>query len=131
MKRLLVWNWAARFRRLICVPYFISNFIGLSPYFKFSTNISDLARMEQRDYYDGVDGVTYSCTAVPVLLVFFVINLLWGIKALVDILRRKEYQALMELILIAACWAADFGLCSYLARTAIKTAQPIGTPGFS
>jgi hypothetical protein len=50
------------------------NLVGLFLYCWFIGGIVHLAKMEQRDYYDGVDGITYFCTAIPVLLFCFLLN---------------------------------------------------------
>jgi hypothetical protein len=100
--------------------YILVNLIGLFLYFLFDSNISDLARTEQRDYYDGIDGVTYFSTALPVLVLFILLNMLWGIKALIDIFRRKSYDALVAGMVVTVLWAANFVFCIYLANSAVR-----------
>jgi hypothetical protein len=114
------WNDSAQYLKPVFIAYFISNVIGLFLYFIFCTSISDLAHQEQRNYYDGVDGITYFCTAVPVLGVCFLVNALWGIKALKDITMRNDFHALVAGSFVATLWAAGYGFCSFLARVAIQ-----------
>ncbi|MGD1087530.1 MAG: hypothetical protein ABR955_02240 [Verrucomicrobiota bacterium] len=114
------WKDSSQYIRPVFLIFFISNCIGLFLYFVFDINISDSAHEEQRDYYDGVDGITYFCTAVPVLAVCFLVNVAWGIKALRDIFRRKDYHAFVAGGVVAALWAANFGVCFFLARVAIQ-----------
>jgi hypothetical protein len=46
--------------------------------------------------------------AGPVLLVCFILDTIWGIKALVDIIRRRDYQASLALGAVAFVWVASF-----------------------
>ena len=114
------WKSPAEYIKPAFLIYFSLNLVGLFLYFFFTTNISDLARTEQRDYYDGIDGMTYFCTAVPVLAICFLINLFWVIKALVDIIRWKSFHALFAGASVFILWVADYFFCIYLARVAIQ-----------
>ena len=104
-----IWKDTSQYVRPLFIIFFISNFIGLFLYFVFDTSISDLARAEQRNYYDGSDGITFFCTVVPVLMCCLLVNILWGIKALVDIQRRKNFCAFVAGVIVAVLWAANFG----------------------
>lgn len=110
----------SRYAKLAFVIYFIVNLIGLFCYFVFDTNISTLAHEEQRDYYDGIDGISYFCTAIPVLLSCLMVNACWGIKALIDIIRRKDFRALIAGTLMATIWGANICVCDLIAGEAIK-----------
>jgi hypothetical protein len=108
MKRLLVY-------------YVITNSIGLFLYFIFDSRISNFARLEQRSYFDASDSFTYLSTAFPVLLSCLLINILWGIKASIDIVRHKKYHAAVALIVATALWVTVFGVCRYLENSAIHS----------
>jgi hypothetical protein len=99
--------------------YILANLIGLFLYFIFVDNICNFAKSEGRGFYDFFDSVTYTFTALPVFGFCLLINIFWGIKALINIFRRKAYQAFVVGVVIAALWAANFWFCGYLANSAI------------
>jgi hypothetical protein len=100
--------------------YIIANLTGLFLYFIFVDDICNFAKTEQRGFYDFGDSLQYIFTGLPVLLLCLLINILWGIKALINIFRRRDYHAFVVGVVIAALWAANFWFCSYLANSAIK-----------
>jgi hypothetical protein len=88
--------------------YLLANLGGAFLIFCFSHSIVQLARLEQRDYYDGVDGITFICNAAPVFLFCGFINAFWVIKVFIDIFKRRDFRALIALCIVFAVWAADF-----------------------
>jgi hypothetical protein len=100
--------------------YVLTNLIGIFLYFLFDSNISNFAKWEGRGYYEFGDSIKYIFTAFPVFLLCLLINILWGIKALIDIFRRKNFHAFVAGVVIAALWVANLWVCSYLANAAIK-----------
>jgi hypothetical protein len=110
----------SRFRRPLFIIYFVANVLGLMLYLWYITDITNLAEAEQRDYYDGIDDITYICTAGLVLLLCVSINILWVIKVLIKIFWRKSYHAFALGMVVAAFWTANLGFCGYLARSAIR-----------
>jgi len=88
--------------------YLIANFVGALLMFRFGHSIAQLARQEQRDYYDSVDGVTFCCTAGPVFLFCGFVNALWSIKVLVDAFKRRDFRALIASGIVLAVWVADY-----------------------
>ena len=88
------------------VAYAVLNVIGLFLFFYLVARVSALAKQEERAYYDGVDGVTFTCTAGPVLLAYLLLNLGWGIKAFSDIFRRRDYRASAALVMAVTAWVA-------------------------
>jgi hypothetical protein len=57
---------------------------------------------------------------VPVLALFLLVNILWGVKILKDIFLRKGCYALMAGIIVAILWASNLGFCNFLARAAVQ-----------
>jgi hypothetical protein len=86
----------------------VANLVGMVFILCFCASSANLAKMERRDYYDGIDGVTLFFQVVPVLLLCLLLNLAWGIKALIDFLRRKDFHASYVLIFVAAAWLILF-----------------------
>jgi hypothetical protein len=91
--------------------YSIANAIGAILFFGVVAGICRRAKMEQRDYYDFGDSLTYILHAVPFFLLCLVFNALWGIRGLIDIFRRRRYQASVALGLVVAVWTALFLGC--------------------
>ena len=91
-----------------------ANLVGLLLFLFFTASIVNLAKDEQRDFYDGIDGVTFFCTAVPVLLVCLLLNVCWTIKALIDIFRRHDYQASIALGVVAGGWLVSFLIVKFV-----------------
>jgi hypothetical protein len=86
--------------------YLACNVIGILLFAWFVHRIEALAHAEQRHYRDGVDGITFMTTAVPVFVVCAVVNCAWAMKALVDGARRRGFEALKALIVVACAWTA-------------------------
>jgi hypothetical protein len=70
--------------------YVVLNIAGLGLYLICVQGIVDSG---PPGYWDFFDGVAFAFTALPVLAASCLLNLGWGIKALVDILRRRNYHA--------------------------------------
>jgi hypothetical protein len=90
------------------IIFSVANLIGLLLCVMFVGSIVQLAKMEQRDYYDASDSFTFLGTAGPILVVCFIFDTILGIKALVDIIRRRDYQASLALGAVAVVWVASF-----------------------
>jgi hypothetical protein len=88
--------------------YLIVNFIILFLYCHYVLAISEEAKSEHRNYYDGVNGITYFCTGSPVFLLCLLFNIMWVIKALVDIFRRRDYSAAAVLGVVVVVWAVSY-----------------------
>ncbi len=86
--------------------YLACNFIGILLFAWYVYRIEALAHAEQRHYRDGVDGITFMTTAVPVLLICAVFNLAWAVKALVDFARKRGFEAVKAFIAVVCVWAA-------------------------
>ena len=70
--------------------------------------VTSLISLEQRTAADGVDGISFFALAAPALLVALLVNATWLAKALGDISRHKDYQAIKWLGAGAAVWLAAF-----------------------
>jgi len=92
----------------------VANLVGLLLCALFVSRIVHLAKLEQRDYYGASDSFTFLGTAGPVLLLCLILNASWAIKALVDIFRRRDYQASLALAAVAVVWAASFVIMRFV-----------------
>jgi TRAP-type C4-dicarboxylate transport system permease small subunit len=90
------------------ILFSVANLMGLLLCAFFVSGIVKWARMEERDYHDASDGIAFFATVGPVLFVCFLLNTIWGVKALVDIFRRRDYQASLALGAVASVWIASF-----------------------
>jgi hypothetical protein len=88
--------------------YLGANLLGLFLYWFFIHAICNDAKTEQRDYYDFGDSLNYIGTALPVFALCLVLNIGWGIKALSDILRRRDYHAVLALLVVMAILAVSY-----------------------
>ncbi|HXI68934.1 MAG TPA: hypothetical protein VNN22_01110 [Verrucomicrobiae bacterium] len=94
--------------RTSTILFSTANLVGLLLILLSVASICHLARMEQRDYYDASDSFTFLATAVPISLVCLLLNVGWGIKALVDVRRHQSYQALVALATVLAVWLVSY-----------------------
>lgn len=86
--------------------YLLVNLVGALLIFGFSHSIVQLAKQEERDYYDSVDGITFFCRAFPVFFFCCMINAGWGIKALIEAFKCRDHRALIALGIVLVIWAA-------------------------
>ncbi len=95
------------YRPTLFAFYLFANVAGALLVFSLCHNIAELARQEERGYYDSVDGVTFFCSTVPIFLIFGFVNVLWMIKALIDAFKRRDFRALTAMGIVFTVWAAD------------------------
>ena len=77
----------------LIVVYWGLNLLGWFLCLSFEYSVWRGAKMEGRDYYEFGDNLNADIHFFPVLLVCFLVNIAWGIKAIRDALRRRDYQA--------------------------------------
>src|SRR5882724_201180 len=70
--------------------------------------IVHLTKQAELDSYDGASGITFSFVVLPVFLLCLLFNACWGVKALIDIFHRRDYQASVALGVVAAIWMAFY-----------------------
>jgi hypothetical protein len=78
--------------------------VGLVFCWLFVAAICQQARMEQRDYYDFGDSITFMVTAVPVFLVCLLLDVVWSGMALVAFFRRRDYRPALARLVVAVVW---------------------------
>ncbi len=64
--------------------------------------------MEQRDYYNFGDSITFFLTAVPVFLVCLLLDVIWSGMALFAFIRRRDYQPAVECLVVAVVWVLAY-----------------------
>jgi hypothetical protein len=82
-----------------------ANLVGVLIIFGSVASICQQAKIEQGIYYDAGDSFEFLATAMPILFICLLLDAGWGIKASVDIYRRKDYQASIALAVVASIWA--------------------------
>lgn len=88
------------------LAYVAVNVVGMALFLLFNFSIRGTIKSEGRDYADAGDGIHFTMTAGPVFLACLVYGFIWGIKSLLDIDRRRNFQALIALLSVAAAWIA-------------------------
>ena len=96
--------------------YSVTNLIGLLFFFCFFVSAANFAKIEQRDYYDFGDSLNFILIGLPVLLVCFLVNTCWGIKALIDVFRRRDYRASVAFAVVAAAWAMLYLVAIFMSK---------------
>lgn len=86
--------------------YLAVNLVGILLFAWFVYRIEALAHAEERHSRDGVDGITFFTTAVPVFLVCVVSSCIWVVKVLFDIVKKRGFGSLRALVAVACAWTA-------------------------
>lgn len=89
---------------VLFVFYFLANLAGAILIFYFYHRI---VQMEPGGYDDGISFMTFYWKVFPILQLYFFINALWGIKALIDVFKRRDFRALIAFGIVFAVWAAS------------------------
>ena len=100
-------------RTLMKTPLIVfaaTNALAMLLFYGVVMSIVDQARMEERDYYDASDSITFMARSAPILIVTVLLNFFWGIKALSDIFRRRSYLASLALVAVGAAWTSLYFL---------------------
>jgi hypothetical protein len=78
------------------------NLIGFLLIFDSVACIVHQVALEQRNYYDASDSITF--LAMTVILLCSWLNVCWGIKAMVDVVRRRDYRNSIMLAVMLSIW---------------------------
>lgn len=89
---------------LAILAYVAVNFTGILLILVMVGDISRQAKVEHRDYRDFGDSLAFLRIAVVVLPISLFLNFAWGVKALVDMIRRRDYRAAVAFAAVAAGW---------------------------
>jgi len=84
--------------------YIYANLFRLFLIFVFVNSIFQMEKQEERSYSDFGDSLQFLVTVVPVFLACQIYSLIWGIKAILEILRRRDYQAAVVCGCVTAAW---------------------------
>ena len=99
--------WQARKLALFAF-YLLANLAGAILITHYYHSIIQMVPQEKGGYYvDGISFMEFYWKTFPVFSLFFFINALWGIKALIDVFKRRNFRALIALGIAFAVWAAD------------------------
>jgi hypothetical protein len=96
--------------------FIVTNLVGMIVIFFFCVSTANFAKTEQRDYYDFGDSLSVILIALPVLLVCFVVDACWGIKALIGIFRRRDYRGSAPFAVVVAAWALLYLICMFVTK---------------
>ena len=88
------------------IIYLVLNAIGIMLFAWFVYRIEALAHAEGRSLRDGVDGITFYTTAVPVFLACVMLSCLWSVQIIWDLVKKKGSGSLKALASVACGWTA-------------------------
>ncbi len=88
------------------VIYAAANLLGLLIFVSSVLIIDRMAKMEQRDYDFG-DSLNFILTGVPAFLVCLVLNIVWGLLAVINSFRRRGNRALWATVGAVTAWTAS------------------------
>jgi len=91
-------------RTLLSKFYVYANLLGLALYAAFVICIAHEIHVEHRHGADGSDIMTSYATAFPILAVFVVANLIWGLWAATQLLRRREREPIFLMGAAVGSW---------------------------
>lgn len=92
--------------RITTAAYLGINLVGMVIIARVVFGIEALAHLEQRDYRDASDSVTFLATAAPVVLICAACALFWCVKAVIEISRRKDFESLKAFVATLTAWIA-------------------------
>ena len=85
-----------------------ANLVGLVLCWLSVAGICQQARIEQRDFYDFGDSMTFILTALPVFLVCLLLDVIWSGVALVAFIRRRDYQPALACLAVSVVWVLAY-----------------------
>jgi len=88
--------------------YFFANVIGALLTLYFAHGIIEFAKAEHRTYFDASDSITFLGEAGIIFLIALFVNAIWLVRALIDILKRRRFQASAWFGAVALVWLAAF-----------------------
>jgi hypothetical protein len=118
MKR--VWKFLDQYEPILMVTYVAANIFGAGFYCLVVNSIANQAQQERRAYYEAGDSFTFICTGLPVLAVCLLINLIWGIKVVRDVLWRRRFLPFVVGVMMAILWILVYCSCRAIANAAIQ-----------
>ena len=92
----------------VAAIYFVANVFGALLTFYFAHNIVAFAKAEHRLYFDASDSFTFLGETWLILLVVFFVNAIWLVRALIDIFKRRSFQASAWFGIVVVVWVATF-----------------------
>ncbi|HTV48386.1 MAG TPA: hypothetical protein VMG59_08075 [Phycisphaerae bacterium] len=89
------------------IIYVVVNFLAMLWCFYWLLSSDNEARMIGEDGLDFGLIVRNGCLVLPVYLICILINFIWGIKALFDLLGHRGYHAALGWLVVAVAWVCD------------------------
>jgi hypothetical protein len=93
---------------ILTIVYLLVNLAGFLLFIFFVNKIENGIKAEQRDYADFGDSLIFLVTGFPVFLVCFLINFIWGCRAIIDAIKHKLYERLIALLVVVAVWCISW-----------------------
>ena len=92
-------------RRLLPIIYLGVNLACVLVVLYTGHRVTSLMVAEQRTESDGVDGITFFAMSAPAFGIALLANVVWGIKAVWDVARRRDQQTFRWLGVGVVIWA--------------------------
>src|ERR1039457_536716 len=106
------------------VVFSAANVVGMLICLAFVTGARQQAIMEQRDSYDFGDSLNFLIIVLPVFGVCLLLNIVWGVLALVGVLRRRDYRSAFVCVVVTALWAVVIPVARGVASRPLNPAAP-------
>lgn len=106
------------------IVFLAANAIGMLICLAFVTGTYRHAVMEQRNSYDFGDSLNFFLFVQPVLGVCLLLNIVWGVMALIPVLQGRGYRSALACVVVVALWAAVFLLARRNASLPLNPAAP-------
>ncbi len=106
------------------VVFSAANVVGMLICLAFVTGARQQAIMEQRDSYDFGDSLNFLIIVLPVLGFCLLLNIVWGVLALVGVLRRRDYRSALVCVVVTALWAVVIPVARAVANRPLNPAAP-------
>lgn len=86
--------------------YVGANALGFLLFVYFVRAIQNTMQGEERGYPDFGDSLTFIFTALPLVSVFAMVNLVWAVSAAVAYLKRRQTAPVVVCAIVVTCWLA-------------------------
>ena len=101
-------------RRFLPVIYLSVNLACVLVVLYVGHHVASLMVAEERTESDGVDSITFVVMSAPAFGIALLANIVWGIKAIYDVWKRRNYRPVVWLAGSVVTWVAAFLGARYL-----------------
>src|SRR5579859_2570821 len=104
------------------IIFCVANVIGMFICLVFVTGAHQQAIMEQRGSYDFGDSLNFIIIVLPALGFCLLLNMVWGIMALIAVFQRRDYRSALACVVVIALWAVVIPVARWIADRPLNPA---------